>query len=149
MALPPEFGMDLPGAVDAQVAAVHGSDLLGQLDIADRARRGGVVLVGVVGARSDLHACFPQDPADRLDSEFTALHDAAAVSVDVVDDHRDRHLTGRYLILRSSSAAAKKAALVFRISLARRSSRTSRSNSLIRVWSSVVIPGRRPSSTSA
>ena len=31
------------------------------------------MLVGVVGARSDLHACFPQDPADRLDSDLALL----------------------------------------------------------------------------
>src|SRR5699024_9727219 len=97
----------------------------------------------------DLHANVPQDAADRLDSECTALDDPIAVGVDVVNDHRDRHLPSGYLILRSSSAAAKKAALVFRISFARRSSRTSRSSSVIRAWSSVLNPGRIPPSTSA
>ena len=69
------------------------------------------------------------------------------MGIDVVDDHRDRNLTG-YLILRSSSAAAKNAADVFKISFARRNSRTSRSSAAIRVASSVVVPGRTPPSTS-
>ena len=70
------------------------------------------------------------------------------MGVDVVDPHRDRNLTA-YLILRSSSAAAKNAADVFKISFARRNSRTSRSNSAIRAVSSLVVPGRTPSSISA
>ena len=69
--------------------------------------------------------------------------------IDVVHDHRDRHLAGRYLILWSSSAAANNAADVLKISFARRSSRTSRSNAAIRVASSVVVAGRTPPSTSA
>lgn len=53
------------------------------------------------------------------------------------------------MILRSSSAAAKNAAEVFKISFARRNSRFSRSNSAIRAVSSLVGPGRTPSSISA
>jgi hypothetical protein len=48
--------------------------------------------------------------SDRcLDPELAALHDTVTVGIDVVDDLRDRHLPGllAYLILRSSSAAAK------------------------------------------
>lgn len=81
-------------------------------------------------ARSDLHACLTQDSADRLDPELAALNDAVAVDIDVLDDHRDRHLAGSwvssrdgYLILRSSSASL--------------------------VASSVVVPGRTPPSISA
>ena len=37
-------------------------------------------LGGVVGARGDLHACFAQHGADRLDPECAALHDPVAVS---------------------------------------------------------------------
>ena len=50
--------------------------------------------------------------SDRcLDPELAALDDPVTVVVDVSDDHRDRDLAGLgYLILRSSSAAAKNAA---------------------------------------
>src|SRR4029453_7827250 len=61
------------------------------------------------------------------------------VLVDVSD-----HLLGR-----RSSSAPKKAAADFRISFARRSSRFSRSSVLSRSRSSLVIPGRSPSSVSA
>src|SRR5690606_17026688 len=100
-------------------------------------------------ARSDLHACFTQGLADRLDSEPLALHDPVAVGVDVVDDHRDRNLALGYLILRSSSAAAQNAAEVLRISFVRFSSRTCCSSSAIRCASAVVVPGRTPPSISA
>src|SRR5690625_7353253 len=49
----------------------------------------------------------------------------------------------------SSSAWAKKALAVFKISLARRNSLTSRSRSLMRFCSSLVTPGRKPASISA
>src|SRR5690625_20044 len=54
-----------------------------------------------------------------------------------------------YFRRRSSSAWAKKALAVFKISLARRNSLTSRSRSLIRFCSSLVTPGRTPASISA
>src|SRR5690606_34508615 len=82
------------------------------------------------------HPCTGKDPADRLDSE------RLAVLIDVVDQHR-----GTHLILRSSSAAAKNADAVRKISFARRNPRTSRSSSVIRVRSAVVGPGRSPAST--
>src|SRR5712691_7583209 len=50
---------------------------------------------------------------------------------------------------RGSSSRAKKLAAAFKISLARLSSRFSRSNSLIRRCSAVVTPGRLPLSISA
>src|SRR5262249_47210677 len=82
----------------------------------------------VVGGGGDL-----QDLAYRLDPELPP------VLVDVAD----------HLARRPSSSAAKKADALFRISFARRSSRFSFSSSAIRRRSSVVTPGRWPSSTSA
>src|ERR1051326_6815593 len=84
---------------------------------------------GVVGGRGDL-----QRSADRLDSP------ALSVSANELHD---------FLGSRGSSSAAKKAEAAFRISLARRSSRTSRSSSAIRCCSAVVTPGRFPLSISA
>ncbi len=139
-ALAVELGVDLPGSVDTQVRFVSAPDVDDQFGVADRARRERSGLGGVVGARGDLHVGVLQDGADRLDPE------PVAVLIDVVDQHRGGHC---YLILRSSSAAAKKAALVFKISLARRNSRTSRSSSASLVASSVVVPGRTPPSISA
>src|SRR5690606_24711508 len=135
-----ELGVDLPGAVDAQVGLVRGPDVDDQISVSHGARRRRALPGGVVGAGGDLHAGVLEDGADRLD------HEPVAVAVDVVDGHRSGHL---YLILRSSSAAAKKAADVFKISLARRNSRTSRSSSANRCASSVVVPGRTPPSISA
>jgi hypothetical protein len=54
-----------------------------------------------------------------------------------------------YLGSLGSSSLAKKALAALRISFARRSSRFSRSSSAIRCASSVLVPGRRPASTSA
>src|SRR5690606_39024971 len=85
--------------------------------------------MAVVGRRSDL-----QHPADRLDS----------VGVAVFGDE-----PGHGLKRRSSSAWAKYADALRRISLACRSSRTSRSSAFIRARSSVVSPGRSPWSRSA
>jgi hypothetical protein len=93
--------------------------------VGDRPRRGRPGLGGVVGGRSDLGAGLGEDPADRLDSVLLL------VLVDVVD----QRVEGR------SSSAAKKAEALFKIAFARRSSRTSRSSSLIRARSSVVVPG--------
>ncbi len=81
--------------------------------------------------RSDLHVGVFRHRADRLDPEATL------VLVDVVDDQFSR---------RSSSAWVKNADAIFKISFARRSSRFPRSSSAIRAASSVVVPGRTPSS---
>jgi len=62
----------------------------------------------------------------------------------VIVDERDHLLSGR-----SSSAIAKYADALRRISLAWRSSRTSRSSALIRSRSPVVAPARAPLSRSA
>ncbi len=75
-----------------------------------------------------------QHPADRLDP----------VALAVLIDERHHHL-GR----RSSSAWAKNADALRRISFARLSSRTSRSSALSHVRSSVVSPMRLPVSRSA
>ena len=95
-----------------------------------RSLPGGVV---VVGARGDRAAVLAEHPADRLDPELVL------VLADVVDDHR----YGR------SSSAAKKADALFRMSLARRSSRPPSSTRGSPRCSSLVRPGRVPPSTSA
>ncbi len=84
--------------------------------------------VAAVSRRGDL-----QDLADRLDPV------GAAVFVDKLPQDLSR---------RSSSAWAKNALASLRISLARRSSLTSRSSSLTRWASALVTPGRVPASTS-
>ena len=96
----------------AQFRAALGIDLRG----AGFATREAVVspwrwpgLGGVVGARGDLGAGLGQHLADRLDPVL------GAVVVDVGDEQRSGHFR-----LRSSSAAAKNADAVRRISLARR-----------------------------
>src|SRR5215216_1533386 len=103
-------------------------DLRLQLLVAQRPGRERPALGGVVGGGGDR-----QQLADRLDPK------PVLVTVDIGD-----HLVGR-----RSSSAPKKAAADFRISFARRSSRTSRSRVLSRSRSSLVSPGRRPSSVSA
>src|SRR5699024_6055648 len=113
------------------------------------ARRRHAILGGVIGPRSDLHTGLVQDSTDRLDSELLALNNPPTVSIDVFDDCREGHLTlgGAvigYLVLRSSSAAAKKAAEVRSISFVLRSSRFSRSNCAIRSSTSEGTPGRCP-----
>src|SRR5215211_5843627 len=85
--------------------------------------------MGVVGRRGDR-----QYPADRLDPV------GLAVIVDDGDHGFER---------RSSSAIAKYADALRRISFACRSSRTSRSSALIRSCSVVVGPARSPWSRSA
>src|SRR5690606_1443090 len=82
-----------------------------------------------VSRRGDL-----QNLADRLDPKLIAM------PIDKGSQDLKR---------RSSSAWAKNALASFRISLARRSSLTSRSRSLTRCASAVETPGRSPASTSA
>ncbi len=88
---------------------------------------------GVVAARGDLHAGVLQHSADRLDPNLAPIDHVGAMIVDV----------GHYLLVGRSSSAAKKAAEVFKMWLARRSSRTSRSSSASRCASLVVVPGPR------
>ena len=81
-----------------------------------------------------------------------------AVIVDCIDDHRSTFgvdpicavLTEHGVsIAPSTSAAAKNALAIFRISLARFSSRFSRANSTIPRASSLIVPARVPPSISA
>src|SRR5207244_2672289 len=121
--LPPH----LPDAVDRVVLGEHPLDLLVQPRVGDGPRRWRPGPRGVVRRR-----CCPQGPAQELDCEtIPPLVDEAG------------HLRGR------SSSWAKNTLASFRIWLARRSSRFSRSRSAIRARSSVVRPGLEPLSISA
>ena len=128
-ALSAELPPDLAHAVDAVVLVEHAADLDHQRRVASGPRRslGGISLtsrVCVVRRRGDrLH------PADRLDPVSIPM------LVDEGDQVRDR---------RSTSAMAKYALAFRRISLACRSSRTSRSSALMRSRSSDAGPGRGP-----
>src|SRR5438270_257763 len=123
-----ELAPDLLDAVHAEVGAVHACDLDLQPLIAElpggRQPRDG----GVVRGRGDL-----QRRTDRLDSPSLAV---------LVDELHD--LGGR-----GSSSRATKAEAAFRISLARRNSRFSRSSSAMRRCWSVGTPGRLPVSMAA
>jgi hypothetical protein len=120
---------DLLRPIRLEIGLPDAHDLLLQLGVRHRPPRRRPALVVVVGGRGDL-----QHLTDRLDSELLPL------GVDIGDDYFNR---------RSSSAAAKNAEAVRRISFARRSSRFSFSNSAIRRRSSLVVPGRPPPSISA
>jgi hypothetical protein len=125
---------DLACAVDAPVVFEDTPDLGSQRLIPARAlgKPRGVGALGqkiIVGGRGDR-----QDVADRLDP----------VRITMRVDERHHHF-GR----RSSSAIAKYADALRRISLAWRSSRFSRSNAFILSAISLGTPGRRPLSTSA
>ena len=110
-ALPVELGPDLVGAIDVEVLGVDPGDLDLELLVADGPGRRRTLLGHPIGVRGDLAAVLGEHPADRLDPE--------AVPV-LVDE-------GDYLGCRRSSSAPKKTAADFNISLARRSSLTSRS----------------------
>src|SRR5262245_46061709 len=133
-ALPAELSPDLACAVDLEVLIPDALDLLRDLDIAPRPRRLPLRLrlsrlALVVGRWGDRQLC-----ADRLDSILGPM----------LIDEGNRHF-GR----RSSSAWAKKAAALRRISFARFNSLTSRSSSLRRSRSELDRPGRFPWSRSA
>src|SRR4051794_7307711 len=123
-----ELAPELADPVDLVVVVEHLLELgVSSASRTARARRP-PALGGVVGGRGDL-----QRTADRLDPE------PVPIGIDVAV-----HL-GR----RPSSSAAKKADAVRRISLVRRSSRTSRSNAASLALSSVLVPDRWPPSISA
>src|SRR5262249_1059314 len=133
-ALPAELSPDLACAVDLEVLIPDALDLLRDLDIAPNPRRQPLRLrlsrlVLVVSRWGDR-----QLRADRLDPILSPM----------LVDERD-HYFGR----RSSSAWAKKAAALRRISLARFNSKFSRSSCLRRSCSEVVSPARFPWSRSA
>ena len=133
-AFPAQLLPDFAGPVHGEVLVPDPLDLSSEPDIALGAARaclgmGLTRLMPVIGGRGDR-----EDLADRLDP--------VRLTMRVDEGH---HSLGR----RSSSACAKNAEAFRRISLARRSSRTSRSSSFIRARSSVGNPGRRPVSRSA
>src|SRR5262247_3691110 len=133
-AIPSELPPNLAGAVDLEVIIIHAPDFTRNLGIASKARRYPLRLslsrlVLVVGRWGD-----QQLRADRLDPILGS----------VLVDERHHHF-GR----RSSSAWAKKAAALRRISLARFNSRFSRSSCLRRSRSVLVSPARLPWSRSA
>jgi hypothetical protein len=121
-----ELGPDLRCPVHAEVLGVHPGDVGLELLVPHHPGRHGPALGGPVRRRGEL-----QRGADRLDPE------AVPVSVDVGVRRRP------------SSSVAKKSDADRRISLARRSSKFSRSSCLSRSRSSVLRPGRSPASTSA
>src|SRR5947209_15542494 len=123
-----ELEPDLAHAVDPEVVLVDPGDLSFQLLVTHGSSRWLPGHGRIVRRWGNL-----QRLADRLDPE----------ALSVCGNER-RHL-GR----RPSSSVAKKTDAAFRISLARRSSRTSRSNAAVRSASSVVVPRRSPRSTSA
>ena len=110
MALPVQLGPDLVGPVDVKVLRPDPPDLDLQLLVPDPPGTDRALLGGVVGGGSEL-----QRGADRLDSPSTLS------GIDVAD----------YFFVRPSSSVAKKIEASFNISLARLSSLTSRSSSLI------------------
>src|SRR5439155_2157337 len=126
--LAPQLLPDLLCPVDVEVLLMHASDLDLETAVAQLSNRWWPRHCRVVSRRGDL-----QRVADRLDPKpFPVFVDEA-----------------HYFGSRGSSSLAKKADAALRISLARRSSRTSFSSSAIRCWSLVVIPGRCPLSISA
>src|SRR5699024_6100344 len=94
----------------------------------------GRILPGPVGACSDRQALLAQDAEDRLDCIALGAH--------LVDERQDQRLRG-------SSSPAKKIEARRRISLSSRNLLFSAFRRLISADSSVVTPGRVPSSTSA
>jgi ketosteroid isomerase-like protein len=105
-----------------------------QLRVAHRTRRRQPDLGVVVSGRGDLQ-CL----ADRLDPPSPPTGHIRPVGV----DERD------YLFGRPSSSVAKKTDAAFKMSFARRSSRTSHSSCAIRCPSALDVPARRPASISA
>src|SRR3954470_19291904 len=132
--LPAQLSPDLAHAVDPEVRLPDPADFRPKPDIAPRAgwqarRIGPVRGALVIGRRSDR-----QQAADRLDTVALTMR-----------GEEGYHGFDR----RSSSAIAKYADALRRISLAWRSSRFSRSRALIRARSSLVGPTRSPWSRSA
>src|SRR5690606_24554337 len=133
MTLTAKLPPDLAGTVDLVVLVVDLRDQRDQPVVSPCPRRPLTALDLVVRGRRDLQPGLAQDPADRLDTA-----QRFPMFVDELD----------YFGSRGSSSRAKKAEAAFKISLARRSSRFSRSSSTIRCASTVVVPGRLPASIS-
>src|SRR5215217_5068054 len=122
----------LAGTVDAPVVLPQRPQLVGQVSIVHFGVGEPSLAAGVEGGRRDYDPGLGQDRTDRLDAE------RLAVGVDVVHDHRSP---------RSSSAWAKNAAEVFKISFARSSSLTRRRNARTSSDSADLGAGLRPDST--
>ena len=129
-----ELAPDLVGPVDLEVGLPYPLDLRHQAGIALRATRA-QRLVALASSMAPIRRQGDlQNATDRLDPELLAM----PVDKGLQD-----------LMRRSSSAWAKNALASFRISLALRSSRTSRSSSFTRWATMVVTPSRTPASISA
>jgi hypothetical protein len=127
-AFPGQLGVNLAGTVEPSAGPqVHPADLHRQLRVARSPPRRRPPLRRPIGARGDLAAML-EHPADRLDPEHPTVG---------VDE-------GNYHGSRGSSSRAKKLDAASRIWLARLSSFKSRSRSLIRFASLVVVPDRCP-----
>ena len=116
---------ELSDPVDAVVVLPGRHQLRGQRSVAHRASGRGTVFRGVVGDRSHL-----QQAADGLDSQRAAFDDVVLTRV----DERD------YFRCWRTSSAPKKDAARFKISFARRNSRTSCRSSRSRRASTVLTP---------
>src|SRR5690606_36546332 len=112
------------------------ADHVEDLGVADRAGGHGPVgpLPRPVGPCGDLAALLAQDPADRLDRMAFGAH--------LIDERHDHRLRG-------SSSPAKKGVAAFSTATSSRRRRFSAFRRLISSFSSVVVPGRVPASTSA
>ncbi len=127
-------GVQFRGPVQAAIGPPDTEQPVRRVSVVEIPGRYGAGLVGVERARGNLGAMLGEHGADRLDPE------TGAVLIDVIEDQRSR---------RSSSAAAKNADAVFKVSFALRSSAFSRSSSLILTLISVGTPGRSPRSISS
>ncbi len=130
----PQLPPDLAHALDAEVLLEHAAHLQAKRIVTPSPSRpsGRLNLLGdvrVIGRRGDR-----RDPTDRLDPANRAMH----------IDEGDHRFSGR-----SSSAIAKYAEALRRISLAWRGSRFSRSSAFIRSTTSLCTPARISLPTSA
>jgi hypothetical protein len=128
-----QCGVDLPDPVNTVVVLVDLLDPGCGLLIPQGPGSRWAALAGVVRTRGDRDLGLGEDGTNRFDPELIL------VLIDVLDDQRE----GR------SNSAAKKTAALFKIPLARRSSRFSRSSAAIRSASVLLVPGRSPASISA
>ena len=133
-ALAAQLSPHLAHAIDPSILREHAQDLWAQSFVAgcrirQSCRIGPLGQISIIGGRGDR-----QNVADRLDP--------VSLAVRVYKDHC-------YFVRRSSSAIAKYADALRKISFAWRSSRFSRSKAFIFSTISLGIPARSPLSTSA
>src|SRR5690606_12880132 len=134
--LPPlaaQEGMHLPSPVDAVVLRMQPGDLRDEQLVSQASGRWQASFRGTISARGDEPTnCRAQHPADGLDPEL----------IPMLVDEADHLVVGR------SSSLAKNTLAALRISLARRSSATSRRSRAFSSATSLGSPGRWPVSTS-